>query len=87
MSEVTISGSKNGFAFGPVALHIDVSGIDASSSDEKSAVLDALLRAEDTDVLDIVLSDAKGDVSQRAAARGFTALCYRRDDGASVQII
>lgn len=82
MSEVTVSGSKNGFAFGPVALHVDATG-----TDEPSAVLDAVLRAEDTDALDTVLSDAKGDVSQRAAARGFTTLSYRRADGETVRIL
>lgn len=83
---VEVSGSKNGFPFGPLSLCID----ELAGEAERAAVLDALLAQTDTDGIDSVLRPSQHEghsAADCAAQRGFTALTYRHRSGDIVKIV
>jgi hypothetical protein len=83
--DVIVTGSKNGFLFGPVEVYVD----NLEGEAEKAAVLDAILAAEDSDGIDMILQESqrsseKNDVRSHAVGRGFTALSFKHKDNGSV---
>lgn len=80
MAEFEVSGSKNGFEFGPVTIAID--GLDGD--DAGAAILDEVLAREDVEGIDTILHESQRgshNARDQAVRRGFTSLLYVRKDG------